>query len=175
MEEEALKFAAKAHGDQKRKYTDELYIEHPKRVAEIVRSVSLSPEMICAAYLHDVVEDTPVSLEEIKNKFGGAVARLVEELTDEYVKEKYQHLNRRRRKDKEVERQAKMSPEAKTIKLADVIDNTMDIVRNNKGFARKYVPEMDALTEALQGGNEKLLERAREEVRKGKMLLKNTR
>lgn len=171
MEEEALKFAAKAHGDQQRKYTEELYIEHPKRVAETVRSVPHSPEMICAAYLHDVVEDTPVTLEEIKRKFGGAVAGLVEELTDEYVKEKYPHLNRRRRKDKEVERQAKMSPEAKTIKLADVIDNTMDIVRNDKGFARKYVPEMEALTEALEGGNEKLLERAREEVRKGKMVL----
>lgn len=174
MEEEALQFAAKAHGNQQRKYTDELYIEHPKRVAETVKSVRHSPEMICAAYLHDVVEDTPVTLEDIKKKFGGTVAGLVEELTDEYVKEKYPHLNRRRRKDKEVERQAKMSPEAKTIKLADVIDNTLDIVRNDKGFARKYVPEMEALTEALQGGNEELLARAREEVRKGKMMLKKT-
>lgn len=174
MEEEALQFAAEAHGNQQRKYTDELYIEHPKRVAETVKSVRHSPEMICAAYLHDVVEDTPVTLEDIKKKFGGTVAGLVEELTDEYVKEKYPHLNRRRRKDKEVERQAKMSPEAKTIKLADVIDNTLDIVRNDKGFARKYVPEMEALTEALQGGNEELLARAREEVRKGKMMLKKT-
>lgn len=171
MEEEALEFAGKAHGGQKRKYTEELYIEHPKRVAETVRSVPHSTEMICAAYLHDVVEDTPVTLGDIKRKFGGTVAGLVEELTDEYVKEKYPHLNRRRRKNKEVERHAKMSQEAKTIKLADVIDNTMDIVRNDKGFARKYVPEMEALTQALQGGNEKLLERAREEVRKGKKLL----
>jgi (p)ppGpp synthase/HD superfamily hydrolase len=175
MEEEALEFAAKAHGDQKRKYTEELYIEHPKRVAETVRSVPHSPEMICAAYLHDVAEDTPVTLEDIEKKFGGTVAGLVEELTDEYVKENYQHLNRRKRKKKEVERQAEISPEAKTIKLADVIDNTRDIVKNDKNFAQRYVPEMEALTEALQGGDFKLLMRACYEVQRAKYILEQER
>ena len=106
--------------------------------------------MICAAYLHDVVEDTPVSLEEIKNKFGGAVARLVEELTDEYVKEKYQHLNRRRRKDKEVERQAKMILEDKSNKLTRVLNNTIEILLKNRGISRNYSLAMGAGTEVLQ-------------------------
>ncbi len=168
MEEEALEFARKAHGDQQRKYNEELYIEHPKRVAEIVRTVPHSTEMICAAYLHDVVEDTPVSLQDIERKFGSKIAKLVEELTDEYTKENYQHLNRKARKKKEVERQAKISPEAKTIKLADVIDNTRDILVNDKNFARRYIPEMEALTEALQGGSFRLLMRACYEVQRGK-------
>ena len=65
-----------------------------------------------------------------------------------------------------------MSPEAKTIKLADVIDNTMDIVRNDKGFARKYVPEMEALTSVLKEGDPELYSRAVREVQKGKEILR---
>lgn len=172
MEEEALKFAAKAHGEQKRKYSEELYIEHPKRVATIVRTVAHSREMIAAAFLHDVVEDTEVTLEEIENNFGKQVADLVDELTDEYMKVNYPHLNRKKRKEKEVARQATISTEAKTIKLADVIDNTSDIVNNDKQFARRYVPEMEQLVKVLKGGNEVLYERAHEEIQKAKHTLK---
>lgn len=175
MEEETLEFARKAHGDQQRKYNKEPYIEHPKRVAEMVRSVPHTPEMICAAYLHDVVEDTEVTIGEIKKRFGNKIGSLVEELTDVYIKKNYQHLNRKKRKQLEVQRQAKISAEAKTIKLADVIDNTRDIVNNDKDFARKYVPEMEALTEALQGGNFKLLMQACYEVQRGKIELKEER
>lgn len=171
MEEEALKFATKAHKGQKRKYTDEPYIEHPKRVAKILRTVGHTTEMISAAYLHDVVEDTPVSIRDIQGRFGKQVAMLVQELTDEFEKEKYPELNRRARKDKEVKRQAKMSIAAKTIKLADVIDNTRDIVKNDPGFARKYLREMYALTEALQGGDFNLLMKACYEVEKGRLEL----
>jgi (p)ppGpp synthase/HD superfamily hydrolase len=171
MEEEALEFATKAHGQQQRKYSEEAYIEHPKRVAKIVKSVPHSAEMICAAYLHDVVEDTAVSIEEIREKFGIKVAALVEELTDEYMKVNYPHLNRRARKDREVQRQTNISREAKTIKLADVIDNTPDIVRNDPGFGRKYLQEMEKLTKVLVGGDAILFERARKEVAEGKKML----
>lgn len=171
MEEEALRFATEAHGEQQRKFTDEAYIEHPKRVAGIVKTVPHSTEMICAAYLHDVVEDTPVDIEEIRRKFGEKVADLVLELTDEYLKVNYPQLNRRARKDKEVERQANISKEAKTIKLADVIDNTPDIVKNNPGFGRKYLFEMEKLTRVLVGGDKVLFDRARREVAAGKKAL----
>lgn len=171
MEKEALSFAAEAHGEQRRKFTDEPYIEHPKRVAETVKTVPHTSEMICAAYLHDVVEDTPVKIEEIAEKFGSKVANLVEELTDEYMKVNYPHLNRKARKQKEVERQADMSAEAKTIKLADVIDNTPDIVKNDPGFGRKYLYEMERLTRVLVGGDKELFDRARREVAEGKQKL----
>ncbi|WP_037373361.1 HD domain-containing protein [Salinimicrobium xinjiangense] len=171
MEEEALEFATRAHGEQQRKFTSEPYIEHPKRVAEMVRSVSHTTEMICAAYLHDVVEDTAVKIEEIEQKFGKKVADLVQELTDEFMKENYPQLNRRARKDKEVERQATISKEAKTIKLADVIDNTPDIVKNDPGFGRKYIREMEKLSRVLVGGDKELFDRARREVAEGKRAL----
>lgn len=171
MEDDALEFATKAHGLQKRKYSSQMYIEHPKRVAEMVRKVPHTTEMICAAYLHDVVEDTSVDIDEIEKKFGSKVAALVEELTDEYVKEKYPQLNRRRRKEREVRRQETISSEAKTIKLADIIDNTPDIVGNDPAFGRKYVSEMEALVQVLTDGNSLLLERAKEEIRQAKQEL----
>ena len=171
MQAEALEFARLAHGEQKRKYSNEPYIEHPKRVAEMVRSVPHTDAMICAAYLHDVVEDTSVSLREIETRFGKEVAKLVHELTDEYMKEAYPGLNRKQRKKREVERQAKISPQAKTIKLADVIDNTRDILKNDKDFAVKYVPEMLALVEALQEGDFSLMMQACYEVYKAKLEL----
>lgn len=175
MEEEAKEFARAAHKDQFRKYKNEPYIEHPIRVTELVRTVPHTREMIYAAYLHDVVEDTPVTIAEIREKFGDKVASYVEELTDVYIKKDFPHLNRKMRKEKEVERLSKISAEAKTIKLADVIDNTRDIVVNDKGFARKYVPEMEALVEALQGGNFKLLMKACYEVETGKKILKQNK
>ena len=171
MEKEALKFATAAHQGQVRKYTHEPYIEHPKRVAAIVKTVAHTPEMLAAAYLHDVVEDTPVSIQDIKNRFGTLVARLVEELTDQYEKANYPDLNRKARKEREVKRQTKMSSAAKTIKLADVIDNTRDIVRNDPGFARKYLREMYFLTQALQGGDFNLLMKGCYEVEKGRRAL----
>lgn len=171
MEEKALEFATRAHGGQLRKFTNEAYIEHSKRVAETVRTVPHSTEMICAAYLHDVVEDTPVEIGEIEKMFGEKVAELVADLTDEFIKDKYPHLNRRARKDKEVARQANISNESKTIKLADVIDNTPDIVKNDPGFARKYLFEMEKLTRVLVGGDKSLFERARKEVAAGKNAL----
>lgn len=172
MENDALEFATKAHGPQKRKYSDEMYIEHPKRVADLLRNVPHTEEMICAAYLHDVVEDTPVGIKEIEEKFGAKVAALVEELTDEYVKERYPQFNRRRRKEREVRRLAEISSEGKTIKLADIIDNTPDIVRNDPAFGRKYVKEMEAMVAVMDGGDQMLLERARKEIQKGKQELK---
>lgn len=164
-EQKALQFATEAHGSQMRKYHKEPYIEHPKRVAEKVKEVPHTPEMICAALLHDVVEDTPISLSEIENKFGKEVAKLVEELTDEFIKQKYPHLNRKARKEKETERLGKISDKAKTIKLADIIDNTPDISLNDPGFARRYVPEMLALLKVLKGGDDLLYAQALEEVK----------
>ena len=76
MEEDALKFATRAHGNQQRKYTEEAYVEHLKRVAETVKTVPHTPEMVSAAYLHDVVEDTPVTIEEVREIFGEKIGNL---------------------------------------------------------------------------------------------------
>jgi (p)ppGpp synthase/HD superfamily hydrolase len=83
METKAKEFATRYHAsiDQRRKYTNEPYINHPAAVAELVRSVPHTEEMLCAAWLHDVVEDTPCTLIEVEQTFGMEVACLVEMLT----------------------------------------------------------------------------------------------
>ncbi|WP_205677180.1 HD domain-containing protein [Antarcticibacterium arcticum] len=70
-------FAREGHKDQFKKYKNEPYIEHPIRVAALVKTVAQSREMLCAAYLHDGVEDTPVTLDDIRERFGVKVAGLV--------------------------------------------------------------------------------------------------
>ena len=80
--EKALQFATAAHEGQVRKYTGEPYINHPVEVMRIVKTVSDDPAMHAAALLHDVVEDTDVTIEDIVREFGDDVAQLVDDLTD---------------------------------------------------------------------------------------------
>mgnify|MGYP002707407719 CR=1 FL=1 len=76
----AYEFALKAHGDQKRK-SGEPYIIHPLEVAYIITTLELDDESICAALLHDVVEDTDVTREDIEREFGPNVLELVDGVT----------------------------------------------------------------------------------------------
>ena len=160
LERRAFYFAARAHGNQKRKFSYDFYIHHPRRVADMVREFTRDEEVLAAAYLHDVVEDTPVSLEDVERAFGERIARLIMELTDdkgerkevgrvEYIKQKVRT----------------MSPEALLIKLADRLDNVMDMEKAPSRFREKYRRETEALIEAakertdLTDAHRKLLER----------------
>lgn len=150
MLERAIEFATQAHKGQFRKYTGEPYITHPLAVMEIVRGVpGHTQEMLVAAVLHDVVEDTDVSLMEIQEEFGNVVSDLVLHLTDI---SKPEDGNRLKRKRKDAEWYAQGSAEAQTIKVADFIDNTKDIAQNDPRFWEVYKMEklyaLDLLQEA---------------------------
>lgn len=155
LEQRALAFATMKHGeiDQRRKYTNEPYIEHPKAVAEIVRSVSHTEEMIAAALLHDTVEDTNATLQEIDDEFGAVVAELVEMLTDV---SKPEDGNRKVRKSLDRRHSARAIPAAKTIKLADLIHNSQSICEHDPEFARIYMAEKQLLLDVLKAGNQEL-------------------
>ena len=155
IEEKARDFAAHAHGaiNHQRKYTGEPYINHPAAVVELVRSVSDSPTMLAAAWLHDTVEDTPVAIGQIRAEFGNDVARLVEMLTDVSRPE---DGNRAARKAIDRAHTALASPAAKTIKLADLIDNTRSIVERDPEFAKVYLEEKRLLLEVLTDGDTRL-------------------
>lgn len=163
MEENARHFAVAAHASigQQRKYTGEPYIAHPAAVVELVRSVPHTQAMLAAAWLHDTVEDTPVTLADIEREFGAEVAALVEQLTDV---SRPQDGNRRVRKAIDRAHTALASPEAKTIKLADLIENSRSILEFDPGFARVYLVEKAALLEVLQEGDKTLLEMAQKIV-----------
>jgi hypothetical protein len=159
--EKARLFATQAHQriDHRRKYSKQPYDEHLRAVAERVASISDDAEMVAAAWLHDIVEDTPVTLEEVEREFGTAVASLVRELTDV---SRPGDGNRAARKAIDRGHLAVASPRAKTIKLADLCDNARDICGADARFARVYLKEMAALLEVLGEGDPRLFAEARQ-------------
>ncbi len=168
-------FASKAHQGQMRRYTPDPYIVHPVRVSEIVRPYNERLPVMAAALLHDVVEDTIVSetalsvfLHNVMEPQEAAeTLRLVMQLTDVYVKDSYPQLNRRKRKEKELERLSKISPEAQTIKYADIVDNTSEIAACDPEFAPQYLQECLAILQKADKGNAILYAKALESVKWG--------
>jgi (p)ppGpp synthase/HD superfamily hydrolase len=165
-------FADNCHGNQMRRYVPDRYIVHPVRVMETLKQYTNDVRVLAAALLHDVLEDTPVGKEEIR-KFlvtvvteaqADAVVQIVEELTDVYIKEKYPKWNRRKRKNKEADRLEKTSPEAQTIKYADIIDNAPEIAEKDPDFARRFLREYKAILKRMDKGNPELREKAIETV-----------
>jgi len=154
----AYEFAKAAHGDQQRKYTFAPYITHPVAVARLVSSVTNDCEMICAALMHDVIEDTPVTFDQIRDEFGLYVADYVMELTDHHSDPAIG--NRSVRKAKECERLRGVSENAQTIKLADMIDNSASIAKHDPDFAKVYMAEKFNLLIALKGGHSVLWNQA---------------
>ena len=152
--QDAKRFAIYAHGSQLRQFSMAPYVTHTQRVAERVRAYGGTETMIAAAHLHDVLEDTDVSANVLLELFGEHVHALVQELTDQNTPEMG---NRAVRMAFECNRLAGNSPEAQTIKLADLIDNTLDIVKWNIAFARTYVPEKKAILAVMTRGDPDLL------------------
>lgn len=155
MIDEAIAFAAKAHAGQRRKYRAVPYIVHPIHVMEILATVTDREDMWTAAVLHDVVEDTPVTADEIEEVFGTSVAAMVVGMTKVNVPG-----NRAARKAAERDRLAAETAEVHTIKCADVISNGPSILKNDPGFAQTYLEETRLLLPRLDKAHPKLLERA---------------
>ena len=155
----ARRYATEAHAriNHLRKYTAQPYEVHLKAVADRVATVTKDEEVIAAAWLHDAVEDTPATHQDIEREFGARVAALVSQLTDV---SRPSDGNRRRRKEIDREHLGMASDEAKTIKLADLIDNCQDICRNDERFGRVFIAEMAELLPLLRNGNAKLYEKA---------------
>ena len=156
-------FALAAHAavGQVRKYTYEPYIVHPAEVFTIVSSVPHTTEMLCAAWLHDVVEDTGVTIEVIQTEFGDKVAELVGWLTDV---SKPEDGNRAVRKAIDRAHSAEAPADAQTVKLADLISNSSSIMQHDENFAKVYLGEKRMLLEVMTKGDPILMARAREYI-----------
>jgi (p)ppGpp synthase/HD superfamily hydrolase len=160
MVERARVFATAAHAavGQVRKYTFEPYIVHPAEVAKIVRDAGGSEAMVAAAWLHDTVEDTGVTIETIRAEFGVEVAELVGWLTDVSRPE---HGNRAHRKALDRAHSAAAPAEAQTVKLADLIANTRSIMAHDAAFAKTYLEEKRLLLAVMTKGDPVLMAEAR--------------
>ncbi|HEX8549570.1 MAG TPA: HD domain-containing protein [Cytophagaceae bacterium] len=166
--EQIKTFADHCHGEQKRKYSGDRYIVHPIRVMETCRNYTNDITVLAAALLHDVLEDTPVTKEEIKQfletiidpENASRTVRIVEELTDVFIKENFPNLKRKKRRAKEALRLGTVSSEAQTIKYADIIDNAVDMSAYDKNFAPLYLSECKDILKNMTRGNAELYQRA---------------
>jgi (p)ppGpp synthase/HD superfamily hydrolase len=116
----AIHFAAQRHADQRRKgRRREPYVNHLAEVAELVCEAidGDDPALVSAAYLHDTIEDTQTSLEELRSLFGEDIAALVMEVTDD------KSLPKMERKRLQIVTAPKKSPRAKLLKIADATSN----------------------------------------------------
>lgn len=146
--ERARIFARAAHAavGQRRKYTGEEYIYHPMEVATIVQGAGGDVNMIAAAILHDVIEDTQVTEEILREEFGDDITELVGWLSDV---SKPEDGNRAARKAIDREHSAMAPARAQTIKCFDLWSNTRSITEHDKDFAKVYLKEKRLLLEVL--------------------------
>jgi (p)ppGpp synthase/HD superfamily hydrolase len=115
----AMETAREAHAGQIRNGSGGMpYIEHPIAVAELLASHGFDDEVLAAALLHDVVEDSEISAEQVRESFGEPIAGLVEALTDDESIEPYE-----RRKDEHRRHVAAAGPDALAIYAADKLSN----------------------------------------------------
>lgn len=149
----ALEFAQKAHGSQKRKWSGDPYVVHPYRVAARLRAIKpdCPDEMVVAALLHDVVEDTEVTLDDIGREFGMGVASYVDGLTNVSSQVEFVNLNREGRKRLDRFHLRRQNPRVRLIKLLDRVDNLEDMTGAPPDFKRQYAIESLLLLGAIEG------------------------
>lgn len=164
-------FAAAAHAavNQRRKYTNDPYIVHPRAVAKIVQEVPkiVTWEMVAVAWLHDTVEDTKVTHELIREYFGVVVSDGVRDLTN--VDPSFG--NRATRFEANLYRLSGAPSWAQTIKLADLYDNTSSIVQHDPKFAPVYLREKRQTLEVLRDGDRGLWNMVHEQLEKSEAQL----
>jgi guanosine-3',5'-bis(diphosphate) 3'-pyrophosphohydrolase len=155
---QALQFAAHKHRDQRRKDPEASpYINHPIALANIlwVEAGIEDPQVVCAALLHDTVEDTETTEAELVERFGPKVAAIVMEVTDDTS------LERSRRKALQVEHAPHLSRQAKLVKLADKISNIRDVASSpppdwTLERRREYFDWAKRVVDALRGAHPRL-------------------
>lgn len=170
---QAASFSAERHVYQKRKgERAEPYINHPLEVANLLANIGMvdDVDILIAAMLHDTIEDTETTAEELTERFGSRVTGFVLELTDD------KSLPKAVRKQKQIEHAPHLSPEAKQIKLADKISNILDVTNHPPAdwsleLRREYIEWGVAVAKGLRGVSEKLEQFFDETVQRAKTVL----
>lgn len=126
----AIVFAVKAHAGTERRGKGFPYIVHPMEAMEIVATMTPDQELLAAAALHDTVEDTNVTIEQIKAEFGARVASLVEAESDVMVEGVREEDSWHQRKQAAIDRLARAPREAKMVALGDKLSNMRAIARD---------------------------------------------
>lgn len=167
----AAAYAAQKHNGQFRKDGVTPYFYHCAMVAYFVQKYCSYPgnyydieDMICAAYLHDVVEDCGVTFEEVESEFGETIAGYILGLTNVYTKEAYPNMNRAARKRAEFLRIANLNHRVKSIKLADRLANIIDMDTLEGGFKDKFIDETKMLLGVIREANQNMASLIEEKI-----------
>lgn len=148
--EKAQRWSARGHFGVNRKFGTIPYIVHPEAVAEIISQVTDDTDVIAAAWLHDIVEDTDTTIDDIRSAFNDNIAQLVWEvskITDNCS------CSRDFRVMMNCVHYGNGSRWAKAIKIADAIHNLPLMIRDNPTFAARYVTEKKILLEFIKDGH----------------------
>lgn len=154
----ALAFSAQKHRDQRRKdRVASPYINHPIALANVLVKEGRVEDVhvLCAALLHDTVEDTATSPKELRRLFGAKIAGIVAEVTDD------KRLPKAMRKALQIKHAPAISPEAKLVKLADKICNVRDVARRppahwDRRRQQEYFDWAKRVVDRMKGTNPKL-------------------
>jgi GTP diphosphokinase / guanosine-3',5'-bis(diphosphate) 3'-diphosphatase len=154
----ALHFAAKKHRDQRRKDIQASpYINHPIEVAELLARIGkvTDPVILQAALLHDTIEDTQTTPQELEEVFGSEVSHVVQEVTDDKT------LPKTERKRLQVVHAPQLSNRARQIKIADKISNVQSVTSTppaNWSLERRkeYLNWTEQVVAGCRGSNEAL-------------------
>ena len=126
----AIVFAVKAHHNTERRGKGFPYIVHPMEAVEIVSTITSDQELLAAAALHDTIEDTDVTVQDIRREFGERVAQLVHEESDQFTKGVSEEDSWHDRKQAAINRLAAASHDAKIVALGDKLSNMRAIWRD---------------------------------------------
>lgn len=126
----AIIFAVRAHSGTERRGKGFPYIVHPMEAVEIVATMTSDQELLAAAALHDTVEDTDVTVEQIRAEFGDRIAALVASESDTFEEGVSEEDSWHSRKRAAIERLAKASHDAKIVALGDKLSNMRAIARD---------------------------------------------
>lgn len=126
----AIIFAVQAHAGTERRGKGYPYIVHPMEAMEIVATMTSDQELLAAAALHDTVEDTDVTLEQLRAEFGERIASLVAEESDVMPEGMTEEASWHQRKQAAIDRLSKASHDAKMVALGDKLSNMRAIARD---------------------------------------------
>lgn len=139
--ERAIQFATKAHKGQLRKISGEEYVTHPIAVGNLLKTAGFDEDVVIAGYLHDTVEDTDVTFEDIEREFGSRVVDFVKGNTENKT------LTWLERKTRTIENVKDASIEMKALIVADKLDNIQSLSVHYEEFG-------DKIWEKFKGGPE---------------------
>ena len=126
----AILFAVQAHHDTERRGKGFPYIVHPMEAVEIVASITSDQELLAAAALHDTIEDTEVTVDDIRREFGDRIAELVHAESDQFTEGVSEEDSWHDRKQAAIDRLAAASHDAKIVAMGDKLSNMRAIWRD---------------------------------------------